>query len=74
MEQTLREIVAKIAEITADFDAAANLHDDLDVDSVRAMEVVFEIERRFNIVVPEGRFGDVRTFNDLLKLGCSITS
>jgi acyl carrier protein len=68
MEQTLREIVAKIAETTNDFAIDANLRHDLEVDSVRALEVIFDIERTFSIKVPEGRYGEVRTFADLLAL------
>jgi acyl carrier protein len=72
MEQTLRTIVSKIAESPADFAPTANLRDDLSVDSVRALELVFEVEREFSIKVPEGRYGEVRTFQDLVKLVDSI--
>ena len=72
MEQTLRNIVAKIAETTADFAPDAALRDDLKVDSVRALELVFEVEKEFSITVPEGRYGEVRTFQDLVKLVASI--
>jgi acyl carrier protein len=68
MEQTLRTIVAKIAEIPPDFASDASLRDDLKVDSVRALELLFEVEKEFAIAVPESRFGEVRTFQDLVKL------
>ena len=72
MEQALRNIVSKIAETPADFAPDANLRDDLRVDSVRALELVFEVEREFSIKVPEGRYGEVRTFQDLVTLVDSI--
>jgi acyl carrier protein len=72
MEQSLREIVARIAETNDDFASNASLLDDLEVDSVRALEVIFEIERTFSIKVPEGRYGEVRTFADLLALVTSL--
>lgn len=72
MEQTLREIVAKIAETSNDFAPDASLLDDIGVDSVRALEVIFEIERTFSIKVPEGRYGEVKTFADLLALVTSL--
>jgi acyl carrier protein len=72
MEQQLRTIVSTIAETPADFSPGATLRDDLNVDSVRALEVIFEIERTFSIKVPEGRYGEVRTFQDLVKLVTSI--
>ena len=72
MEEQLREIVARIAEIPADFSATAHLRDDLSVDSFRAFEIVFEIERTFEIKVPDGRYGEVQTFDDMVKLVQSL--
>ena len=42
------------------------------MDSFRAFEIVFEIERTFSIKVPDGRYGEVQTFNDIVKLVQSI--
>jgi acyl carrier protein len=72
MEQTLRQIVAKIAETTPDFPKDVSLRDGLDVDSVRAVEIVFEVEHKFGIKLPEGRYAEVRSFNDLLELITSL--
>jgi acyl carrier protein len=72
MEQTLREIIAKIAETKPDFSGDADLRDDLDVDSHRAVEIVFEIERTFNIKIPDDRLGEMRTFNGTMNLVRSI--
>ena len=72
MDQTLRTIVAKIAETAADFPPNAHLRDDLNVDSVRALELIFEVEKEFSIRVPEQRYGEVRTFADLVKVVASI--
>jgi acyl carrier protein len=72
MEQTLRNIVSKIAETSPEFSPTANLREDLSVDSVRALELVFEVEKEFSIKVPEGRYGEVRTFQDLVQLVGSI--
>jgi len=72
MEQTLRQIIARIAETAADFDADADLRDDLDVDSHRAVEIVFEIERTFNVKIPDDRFREMRTFSGTLDLVTSL--
>lgn len=72
MEETLREIVAKIAETTPDFGPEASLRDDLKIDSVSALEILFEVEKELAIAVPEGRYGEVRTFRDLVKLVSSL--
>jgi acyl carrier protein len=74
MEESLRKIVAKIAETTPDFALGAQLRDELGVDSVRALEIVFEIEKVFAVAVPEDRYGEVRTFSDLLALVKSLKS
>jgi acyl carrier protein len=68
MEETLRTVVAKIAETTPDFEVDAGLRDDLGMDSVRALELIFEIEKTLAVKVPENRYGRVRTFKDLVAL------
>jgi acyl carrier protein len=72
MEQTLRSIVAKIAETSPDFDAHADFREQLNIDSVRALELVFEIEKTLSISVPEDRYADVKDFTSLLGLVSSI--
>lgn len=74
MEQTLREIVARIAEVPHDFPPDAHLRDELNVDSFRAAEMVFEIERVFKTKVPDDRFVEAETFNDILSLLGSIAA
>ena len=72
MEKTLRQIIAKIAETSPDFAADADLKDDLDVDSHRAVEIVFEIERTFNVKIPDERFGEMQTLNGTMNLVRSL--
>ncbi len=74
MEDKLREIIATIAETDRDFPRTANLKDDLRVDSHRAVEIVFEIERVFDIKIPDDRFGEMLTFEGTLKLVQSLAS
>ncbi len=72
MEQTLRDIVARIAEVPPDFEAGATLREKLGVDSVRALEILFEIERTLGVVVPEDGYASVKSFSNLLSLVESI--
>jgi acyl carrier protein len=72
MEQKLRSIVARIAETSPDFDGNANLRDALGVDSVRSLEIVFEIEKELDLAVPEDRYAEVKTLNDIVKLVSSL--
>jgi acyl carrier protein len=74
MEATLREIIARIAEISPDFSADAHLRDELEVDSFRAAEIAFEIERVFKIKMPDDRYAEAQTANDILKLISSIAA
>jgi len=74
MEATLREIIARIAEVPADFSGDALLRDELDVDSFRAAEIAFEIERVFKIKMPDERYVEARTANDILKLLSSLAA
>lgn len=72
MEQKLRNIVARIAETSPDFDGNANLRDALGVDSVRSLEIVFEIEKELDLAVPEDRYAEVKNLNDIVKLVSSL--
>jgi acyl carrier protein len=72
MEDELRQIIAKIAETSADFSADADLREDLDVDSHRAVELVFEIERVFDIKIPVTRFDELRTLKKAVALVTSL--
>jgi acyl carrier protein len=74
MEQTLREIIARIAEVSSDFSAEAHLRDELDVDSFRSAEIAFEIERVLKTKMPDEAYAEAQTFNDILKLLTAIAA
>jgi acyl carrier protein len=74
MEQTVREIIARIAEISTDFSANANLRNELDVDSFRAAEIAFEIERVLKIKLPDDRYAAAQNLNDILGLLSSVAA
>jgi acyl carrier protein len=68
MEETLRQIIATIAETTPDFRADADLKYELGVDSHRTIELLFELERTFDITIPDSRYVEMRTLNGMLAL------
>ncbi len=74
MEEKVREIIARIAEIPADFSADAHLRNDLDVDSFRAAEIAFEIERVLKIKLPDERYAAAQTLNEILSLLSSLAA
>jgi acyl carrier protein len=57
----LRSLVQSELEITAETDLAA----DLSVDSLKTMEILVEIEDRFDISIPINILSDIRTVGDL---------
>jgi len=59
----LRPLAKDGAEITADTD----LVDDLSLDSLKIMEVMAEVEDRFDISVPINILSDIRTVRDVIR-------
>jgi acyl carrier protein len=59
----LRPLAKDGAEITADTD----LVDDLSLDSLKIMEVMAEVEDRFDISVPINIVSDIRTVRDVIR-------
>ncbi len=68
MEQTLRKIVSTIAEVEPSFDPNASFRDVLDVDSIRALEIMFEIEQNFNCSIEPEEYTGVDSLADLMAL------
>ena len=58
----LRPLAKDGAEITADTD----LVDDLSLDSLKIMEVMAEVEDRFDISVPINILSEIRTVRDVI--------
>ena len=74
MEQELRCIIARVAETSNQaFSPDADLRDELDVDSHRAVELAFEIERRFEVDIPPDRLVELRTLRTAMELVRSLT-
>jgi acyl carrier protein len=74
MEDTLRQIVSRIGEIDPAFTADALLNEELGVDSYRAVEIVFEIEKTFSITVPDTRYSELQTFSDMVAMVRELTA
>ena len=66
----LKRVIAEIGEID---DAAritddADLYADLGLDSMQALEVVLEMEKRFGVQIPEEALKEIRSLGDALKV------
>jgi len=68
MEEQLKEIVTRLGEVQSDVDLDSPVADDLDIDSFRAAEIIFEIESALEISIPESRYDEIERFRDLIKL------
>jgi acyl carrier protein len=71
---TVEQIVAAIADeygLVEAKDAVtlrSNLHDDLGMDEVDLVEVVFRAEERFGLVLPDGNIGPSTTVSNIVDL------
>jgi acyl carrier protein len=72
IETALRGIIATIVETDADFPIEADLRDDLELDSHRAIEMVFEIERVFAIRIPNERHAQMRTLAGIMGVVAAL--
>ena len=72
MESQLKEMIARIAETNADFGPDADLREEVGVDSHRAVELLFEIERAFDVKIPAERFDETQSLNKALALVKSL--
>ena len=77
MATTEHEILTRFAAIVAAYTGApagevvpeADLADDLDIDSLAIVEVLFDVENQFKVTVPSesvGRHASLKTIGDLV--------
>lgn len=66
--ETLSGLVRKFAPPGAALEPGTELAADLNIDSVAAMDLIMEIEDRFDIDVPINQVSDLRTLGDLVVL------
>ena len=66
LREALRSIVAEIAELDEVPDD--KLFKDLGIDSMMAIEIVAEVERRYKLKIPEQELEQIRDLNSVLSL------
>lgn len=73
--QTYAEIVSDLCELLGSFvdkqqdmDEGTDLIDELDLTSLKIMDMLMEVEDRFDVTVPLNRLPDVRTIGDLAAM------
>ena len=69
LEKRMKELVAKVINISPDkLPGDADFARDLDVDSMKAIEITGAIEKTFKIIVPEEQIRKIRTLNQATTL------
>ncbi|MCM8796108.1 MAG: phosphopantetheine-binding protein [Candidatus Omnitrophica bacterium] len=69
LEEKVKEVVASVIGISADkLPADADFARDLDVDSMKAIEITGAIEKTFKIIIPEEEIRKIRTLNQAITL------
>ena len=72
VETKIRTIVADISNLPSDMRADANLYLDLGVASVHALQLLTELEEQFGVTIPDDRFVEATSINDLTALMASL--
>jgi len=67
--ETLREYVSdKLGFPIEEVADHTNLHTDLGMDSLDAIEILFDVEKMFNIHISDDKAENVKTFENLVEL------
>ena len=65
---TVKEIFLNTLKIEPDkLDTGVSLKDDLNLDSLDMIEVVYEVEDRFDVQIPEDKIKDITTFGEIVE-------
>jgi acyl carrier protein len=65
----IRGLIADILEVPAEeIGGEDSFRDDLDVDSLMALEIVAAVEKKYRIQIPEEELQSVKTLNDTVAL------
>ncbi|HDZ62493.1 MAG TPA: acyl carrier protein [Nitrospirae bacterium] len=65
-ENEMRDLVSDITEVPADkLIPEADFIDDLDVDSLKAIEIVAAVEKKYRVVIPEEDIPKLRNLAEI---------
>jgi len=69
MFEKIRDIIAEQLNIddTSSITLDTNLTEDLDADSLDAVEIIMNIEEEFDIKIPDDKIETVKTINDIIS-------
>jgi len=64
-KERLHGLLVELCGLPADFKQDADLYLDLGVPSVKAMQLLMELEERFQVSIPDDQFVEATTFKGL---------
>lgn len=65
----IKKLVADVIEVDEnEFDGETKFADDLEVDSMMALEILVAIEKKYKIKIPEERLESIANLNDTAAL------
>lgn len=65
--EIVREILSQVLNREVEITPETQFERDLEVDSLRAMEILAAVEDRFDITVPINVLNEIRTVEDLVR-------
>ncbi len=69
LEKEITKLVSEIIEIPeAEIKPEANFTTDLNVDSMKAIEIVAAMEKKFKIIIPEKEIPKIHQLNQVIAL------
>lgn len=75
MEEEIRTMVSEILEVPEDkLTPEIDFFNDLNVDSLKAIEIVAAFERKYRIVVPEEEIPKIRNLAQLIEFTKNVTN
>ena len=65
----IREIIAEVIEVEEEkIEGDTNFVEDLEMDSMLALEIVVAVEKKYKIKIPEERLVDIKNLNDAVAV------
>lgn len=68
LRQQVLSIVSEVAEVPVERITWDSMLADLDVDSLRGLRIVAEVEKRWGVLIDEEQIGKIRSMRDVLAL------
>jgi acyl carrier protein len=73
LQTQLRRLISEIADMPGDFAADAHLYLELGIPSVKAMQLLMELEERYGVQVPDDEFVEATSLQALTGMMARLT-